>query len=170
MDGESRATQVILARKTEVLQLLEGGVSWRRLAYLLQLPETSCRRAINDIPELAEAKRPEGYSAEIALANMFGRVKANGFQPAEVKAWITARSSYDIARAKGAYYRTQTAEAIYKTQETTIRRTVAKLHPMPESESMFPPTKAEAKVYAARDKAEQLLREQLEVTDYEPGS
>lgn len=168
MENENNATQVILARKTEVLELLGNGISWRRLAYLLQLPETSCRRAINSIPELAEAKRPEGYAAEIALAKSFAALKANGFQAAEVKAWIAARSSYDTNRAKGAYYRTETAKAIREEQEQTIQRTVAKLHPRPPFELPFQ-TKAERKLEAQREQTEQNLRQEMEITDYEPG-
>lgn len=173
MKNENNATQVILARKTEVLELLESGISWRRLAYLLQLPETSCRRAINSIPELAEAKRPEGYSAEIALAKSFAALKANGFQAAEVKAWIAARSSYDTARAKNAYYRQQAHDILKTDQEKQVSKALYAAHGTNPSLRFLEQLKdpSEVKWLAARDKTETEIRESLamEVHDEETG-
>lgn len=119
-EGRKPASEVILARKTEVKTLLEAGISWRRLAYLMQLPETSCRRAVLDIPELAEAKRPEGYAAELALAEGYQRLKAAGYPAGELRQWISARASYDNGRAKNAMYRQQAKQL----EEKEIRRTV----------------------------------------------
>ena len=122
------------ADREEVLLLLRAGISWRRLAYLLQIPEATCRRAISADAELAAAKRPEGWAAEIALARAW-----NAIDPADVDAvrkWTLARGAYDTNRAKNAYYRKQARQVLATEQQQSINKEIDRLSPMPEDNTM----------------------------------
>lgn len=167
-----RAWQIPADMRQDALKMLRAGISWRRLAYLLQVAEATCRRAILADPELAAAKRPEGWAAELALADSYARLDTG--DPGAVRAWVQAKTTYDTSRAKNAHYRHLAQQAAAQEQQQEIKAQLDRACPMPDV-GMYSTRCLNPELAAWEDERAELTaqleqQQQAAISDYDTGA